>query len=304
MNHEKYANPPQRDIDRMTKSRILHDAKLLQGGAEIVDSALRPTSAQIELMKQEHTTSRTLGRLTLLNPLDEVAEKSIGDIVKEDTNREQLLQKVRDIFEPYGTVFDERIPSPSDDDKNWRGKLKESVELEGWTTSRSLDHTTIAYMFEGTYKPGLNVNFPERITMSIKGIGEESKRKPAIEETLEYDHTLLKSISFKLRDRDQKVVSDDELIRHNTKSLVHFLDSTRVNHGGNFKITLSGEQITLQGGSDGYIPEFLYTYNPTKKLFYRDAEGSGCYPDTISEDQFVGIVKDLLNILPVKSLPY
>jgi hypothetical protein len=307
--HEKTNKIDQNKIDQITAARIINDAELLKDGAQIVNGVFFVTDAQKEALKREHEvdTDREFGRLALYSDLDEKTARSVEDIVGDAENLTRLLSGIAIIAEPYGTVFDAHIPGPSKDDRNWRGQLKDAVTFDSWSESRTFNHSTATYSFEGSYRPGATVNFLKKISIDIKDIGEESKREPAIRETLEYDGINLKSIEFIIRERNQAVVSNDQLMQKGLGSLDTFLGQMGIVNrqyvkGGKIKISFDKNSIVLTGKSERWIPGFTYTYNPDQRTFYGDPETASVdsFPKEIDEDHFSGIVADILKFIPTK----
>lgn len=236
--------------DANIKTRILHDAELLNDGADVIGGVVRPTGEQIEGFVRDHEGDATVGRLALYNSLEEKSSVPVEKIVKGEENRTKLMDAIATVIEPYDGIFTGQIPSRTKNDKTWRGQLKDSIKLQPWQETRPYDHVEPTYNFSGTYKPGETVNLPQRIAMVVSDIGEISliRSQPAkgVTEVLEYQDGKLHSIDWSIGARNEQVMSIDQMSGSTTGALEKIVKASGGGSafmGGQVKLVFGRDQI-------------------------------------------------------------
>lgn len=287
------------------ESRIISDAELLQNGASIENGKMRITDEQYRDFSFPTAAGEVAGRLVLHSVLGEKSSQSLESVTERAQRHAGVVEELKTVTEPYALLFDSLMPTTKS--RGIIDKLNKSKDMDEHRTTRQFKHTAAQYKIGGEYIAGQTMNLPKKVSMDIKNIGEWMKRKPAVELDLEFEGTNISAIDLRMNCWEENVASSEELMPNNSGFLEAFLVQSGMFMYGQkhaeVKIAIQNEAISLQVFTvRGRKNPYVYTYSPEKDSLTVGVHGAGerTVPQVMSRQQFVGIVSDIMALLPVR----
>jgi hypothetical protein len=314
---EQITKSTQEEVDQQLATRTLSDAELLVGGAEYQNEVLKPTTKQIAEIAHEHDgTVKKVGSLILHNELEASLDVPLDAIIKQESNRRDLEDKIAQAVEPFIGIFNDKIPKPRDNKRNWRGKLDiQPTQAPEWDTKKIIGTREVVYNHSLTYTPGEATN---EISNAVIRMSKKDSRYPSATLAIHYDRGTISEIEigelsdihyFDMRDEfTRNLLGVDQITEHSQNvapnydgqcdSIGKLLDATTT--VGAITIKLSGESPTIDGPGfeyrfDADADEFRLVGSAADDDYYRHPVKR---PMTISNDEFASIVQSALFLIP------
>lgn len=308
-------SPSPSELDRISATRVLSDAELIQGGASYSAGVLKPTAEQVETIARRGgiRTTRSLGSLALLSDADSELERGQEAVTAAAINRLNLTKRLEQVIEPYLTLFADKVPSAQTNERSIFDKLKtRERHVPVWTAQNHIGGVEVNYRFKLKYRPGEDYNDLSEAVIELRD--ELNEDKPAsnpdrygngIDLKLAYTHGRLTDINMSGATQDdvmpygRKRPFTEATIMEQAKTIAE-LPTYSFGHlylGDNpaLKFYEDSQVVTTSG----------YEFDADANLFrYKDDRGAGRpengKAEVLSVDEFVDIAEGYLSLIPTR----
>jgi hypothetical protein len=283
-----------------TPAHILHDAELLSGGAEIIDSQLQATQEQIAgLYKQfgELIVGAEPKVLKLFETHDAVIDTSSTLLESQSEARQSLCEEVTTVLQPYRGLFDDRLPNsgmPTGSNKTqWLPRATK------WNAYTQLGNININNQFVMSHRMVKGKSSTNEVVMEQQDVAREDRKDPDLMRLIIFygEQSEVKALYLNANRKAQLGRMQD--------NLAEFYQKASVKCDLRFDFEKSTPVLDVSSPGFYYKDWSQYSYNETTQRFelmLREGEHHAKLPNYLSSSEFMILLKQTLDLIPTSQV--
>jgi hypothetical protein len=305
-------------IDHELATRDISNSELLRSGAKYENGALVLTDEQLENIanNQEDFFELPIVKVVsdAISDIEDSMSAPIESVVSDAENKARLSLDVSNMLVPYSSMFSDKIPPADTNERSLFGKLKTQPKfVPEWTAKRTTGNSDVTFKFTLKYIPGEEDNTVDAAYIEMTN-NPDNVYADKMAMALTYNNGRIRSIQLANINLKQQLQQDMLGMRSypwdsdTDNKLGVFLESAC--DSGSMEIDVSGDSpmiiLNREFRQDSRYGE--YRYDPKLNVFklsgsrkYSSLRGGGLSRlDTISKEEFLGILNATLELIPTK----